>query len=464
MKIILTLIILSKKGLSKGGEKVQTLNRYFYSIYKSAYPSGQRRKNRITPAGQVVVWATILAAALGLDTTRSATYQLFTLLSATLLVAFVYSRFFRARFSVTRSLPPFATAGEKLTYSITIQNLTSKRQSNLLIQEIPDFGFPSYEEFMAAREPDENQRNRWDQAVKYYRFEWLVEQHTRITPKEYPLPDIGAGSYLKTYLELEPKRRGFLELAGLSIKRIGPFGLFKAARTLPQPDRLLILPKRYPLPRIQLPGSRKLHTGGITLASSVGNADEFRTLRDYRPGDPMRQLHWKSVAKTGKLIIRENDDEFFVRHALILDTFIAQPYSQAFETAVSIAASFACTIDTQESMLDLIFVGDRAHCFSSGRGVDHTGRLLEILACVSPCNDKPFSTLFPLIQQHAALLSGCICILQAWDDDRKELVRLLAERNVPVKILVMSDTDVAEPVDAVHFIHTGHPEKELANL
>ncbi|MCU0857363.1 MAG: DUF58 domain-containing protein [Pontiellaceae bacterium] len=443
---------------------MQTLNRYFYSIYKSAYPSGQRRKNRITPAGQVVIGAAVLSAALGLDTTRSATYQLFTLLSATLAVAFLFSRVFRARFSVTRTLPPFATAGEKMTYSVTIRNLTLKKQSNLLIQEVPTFGYPTYEEFLSAREPGEAKRNRWDQAVKYYRFEWLMEQHTRIVPREHPLPEIGANSYLNTYLELEPKRRGFLELAGISIKRIGPLGLFKAALTLPQPDRLLILPKRFPLPPVQLPGSRKHHAGGVALASSVGNADEFRTLREYRPGDPMRRLHWKSVAKTGNLIIRENEDEYFVRHALILDTFIDRPYSQAFETAVSIAASFACTIDTQESMLDLIFVGDRAHCFSFGRGVDHTSKMLEILACVSPCSDKPFSTLFPLIKEHAARLSGCICILQAWDDNRKELVRLLTERSIPVKILVMTDTEIETPVDPVHFIHTGHPEKDLARL
>ena len=48
---------------------------------------------------------------------------------------------------------------------------------------------------------------------------------------------------------------------------------------------MLILPKLYHLPPIQLPGSRRYQSGGVTLASSVGDSEEFRSLRDYRPGN-----------------------------------------------------------------------------------------------------------------------------------------------------------------------------------
>jgi hypothetical protein len=60
---------------------------------------------------------------------------------------------------------------------------------------------------------------------------------------------------------------------------------------------------------------------------------------------------------------------------LILDTFIARPGSDAFEEAVSVAASFACTLPTQESLLDLLFVGPQAFCFTAGRGLAHTEHL-----------------------------------------------------------------------------------------
>src|SRR5690606_34015254 len=100
-----------------------------------------------------------------------------------------------------------------------------------------------------------------------------------------------------------------------------PFGVFRSLRKLALPQSLLILAKRYPIPPFELPGTTKYQQGGVSMASSVGESEEFVSLREYRPGDPLRHIHWKSYAKIGKPIVKEFQDEFFVRHALILDTF-----------------------------------------------------------------------------------------------------------------------------------------------
>ena len=101
------------------------------------------------------------------------------------------------------------------------------------------------------------------------------------------------------------------------------------------------------------------------------------------------------------MIVREYEDEFFVRHALILDTFATPSNTAAFEEAVSVAASFACSLHTQDSLLDLMFIGTRAICFTTGRGVGYPEQALEILAGVEPCWDKPFEELTELVRQHA---------------------------------------------------------------
>src|SRR5205814_5457579 len=121
--------------------------------------------------------------------------------------------------------------------------------------------------------------------------------------------------------ELVPLKRGYLRLTGMTVSCPDPFGLFRALKKIPAPQSVLILPKRYFLPPIDLPGKMKYQQGGVAMASSVGESEEFVSLRDYRPGDPLRHIHWKSWAKTGKPIVKEFQDEFFVRHALILDTF-----------------------------------------------------------------------------------------------------------------------------------------------
>jgi hypothetical protein len=183
----------------------------------------------------------------------------------------------------------------------------------------------------------------------------------------------------------------------------------------------------------------------------VGESEEFISMRDYRPGDPLRRIHWKSWAKVGKPVVKEYQDEFFVRHALILDTFHKTGHSPAFEGAVSIAASYACTIQTQESLLDLMFVGTQAYCFTAGRGLAHTDQFLEILASVMPCTDGGFAQLTPLVLSRTHLLSGCICVFIAWDDERKQLINYLKGVGIPVIVYVITDAgqDGVTPVKGI---------------
>jgi len=196
-------------------------------------------------------------------------------------------------------------------------------------------------------------------------------------------------------------------------------------------------------------------------------------LREYRRGDPLRHIHWRSWAKTGKPIVKEFEDEFFTRHALILDTFTARPPGEVFEEAVSVAASFACTVLTQESLLDLLFVGPQAYCLTAGRGLAHADQMLEILASVRSCADQPFGALELLVMNHVQVVSGCICVLLAWDEPRRALVEKLKALGLPVLVLVILDKPAIKPLDPgplrdephrLHTLEIGRIEEQLALL
>jgi uncharacterized protein (DUF58 family) len=259
----------------------------------------------------------------------------------------------------------------------------------------------------------------------------------------------------------------------VTLARPDPLGLFRALSGVSLPQTMLILPKRYPLPPIALPGVTKYQEGGVAFASNVGQSEEFVALRDYRRGDPLRHVHWRSWAKAGKPIVKEFEDEFFVRHALVLDTFIDDPRSELFEEAVSVAASFACTVLTQESLLDLLFIGPQAYRFTAGRGLAHTNQMLEILASVRACGDRPFRTLETLVLDHAAAVSGCICVLLAWDEARQNLVKKLNALNVPVRVLVITEPGRSPALDPgpmrnepdrFHVLENGQIGQGLARL
>jgi len=253
------------------------------------------------------------------------------------------------------------------------------------------------------------------------------------------------------------------------LARPDPFGLFRGFVKVPLAQSTLILPKRYPLPAIAMPGAMKYQEGGVAMASNIGRSEEFVSLREYRRGDPYRNIHWRSWAKTGRPIVKEFEDEFFVRHALVLDTFSDDPRSEAFEEAVSVAASFACTLITQESLLDLLFAGPQAYSFTAGRGLAHADQMLEILASVRVCVDEPFSKLENLVMQHASSVSGCICVLLAWNDERRRLVEKLAALGVPTMVLLVVEPGMKpdlshEPFGDIHVLEAGKIEEGLAKL
>jgi uncharacterized protein (DUF58 family) len=274
-------------------------------------------------------------------------------------------------------------------------------------------------------------------------------------------------------VELVPLRRGILRFNGVTIGCPDPLGLFRAFSRVTAPQTVLILPKRYPLPPIALPGQMKYQEGGVALAASVGCSEEFVSLRDYRHGDPLRHIHWRSWAKTGKPIVKEFEDEFFVRHALVLDTFTDEPHSEVLDEAVSVAASFACTVLTQESLLDLLFVGNESYCFTAGRGLGTADQMLQILAAAQNCADKPFSALEHLVFGHISMVSGCICILQKWDDTRRKFVEKLKRVNVPVMVLLVvppgggisgAGGPLVDAEGSLHVLEVGKIEEGLSKL
>jgi uncharacterized protein (DUF58 family) len=242
------------------------------------------------------------------------------------------------------------------------------------------------------------------------------------------------------------------------------FGLFRKIITLPEEANLLVLPRRYKLPPLALPGSRMYQQGGVTLASSVGDSEEFIGLRDYRPGDPLQRIHWKSFARLGKPVVREYQDEFFERHALILDTFAGAAEERLFEEAVAIAASFAYTIDTQDCLLDLMFVGAETYTYTAGRGQLQPGSLLEVLAGVQPCVDKPFRVLHDAALAKRGALSGCICILVRWDDARRAFIDALHASGVTTRVLVVSEHAISDRPSWLTVLEPGKIQQGLAAL
>lgn len=428
-------------------------------------------KRHFTNAGMVVLGGWVAAALFSADTRQSMAYQLFALLVALLTIAWLSSWRFRVKLNAQRFLPQFATVGERLQYRVRIYNHTTSWQHNLNLLEDIAQAPPTYQTFLQVKDPLHRVRNRFDRYVGYPRWVWLMILSKGAEIKEQSIPPIPPAklptvpSYCDLSIEMTPLRRGYIHFNSMIFARPDPFGLFNALHTLPLPDKLLVLPKCYPVSQLKFAGSRKYQQGGVNLAISVGDTQEFVALREYRPGDSLHHIHWKSFAKLGEPVVKEFQDEFFVRYALILDTFTKHEYGQIFEAAISVAASLAMAPRSHETLLNLMFVGAQSYSFTGGRGVSQNDQLLEILACVCACTDKPFEALFPLVLTHVGALSGAMCVLLNWDAERQKLVQDLEKAGVPLLVLVLA-AEVATPEvrTKIHFLQIDNLAEPLSRL
>ncbi len=440
----------------------------FYRLYRVVSSLRYWAQRRFTRPGLVIVGGLVVVTMTGLDPEISAAYQAFTLLLCLLMVSFAFSWSFRARFVARRTLPRFGTVGTPVSYRVWVTNLTQINQNGLVLLEDVADPRPSYPDWLAMQVADGKQLRSFQLSPRRSSNLFKVA-----TTKDSEIPAAAPDQEVEVRVELTPLRRGILRLKGVTLARSDPLGLTRALISIRMPENVLVLPRRYPVPLLTLPGAQKYQEGGVAFAVSVGQSEEFVALRDYRHGDPLRHIHWRTWARAGKPVVKEFQDEFFVRHALVLDTFIGDPFSEVFEEAISVAASFVCTIQTQESLLDLLFVGPQSYCLTAGRGVAHADQMLEILASVRPCSEQQFVALESLVLNHARMVSGCICVLLDWDEARRKFVEELRGNGVPVLVVVVVPRGHSRTLDPgplrdephrFHVLKCGDIERGLAQL
>ena len=93
---------------------------------------------------------------------------------------------------------------------------------------------------------------------------------------------------------------------------------------------------------------------------------------------------------------------------------------------------------SQDALLDLMFVTDRAHSVTGGRGLLSSDGMLEVLACLTPNRDRDFSSLSELVLGRAPQLGAAVCVLLAWDKPRQDLVHHLGALGLPLQVLLIT--------------------------
>lgn len=372
---------------------------------------------RLTPAGRVMMGAMLAAGMTCWVTLTVPIYHIFCALAATYLVGGVFALLGRPRLRVSARMPDRAVAGQEVE---GVFELTNKAR-----------------------------RAAYDVSVGLFEMPGAVRQ----VGLAATVGRLAAGESASLPVRIRPLRRGLYWLGDALAFTTFPFNLSRNWPIRHAVGPLLVLPRYHRIEGVDMPVGSRYQPGGIALTSNIGESPEYVGSREYRPGDSPRRIDFRSWARLARPVVREYQEEYYCRVALVLDTFVPgirrQPAGgfKALEAAVSLTASAAEALSRGEHIIDLFAAGPQLYVFRAGRHTAHFENVLEILASVEPSRANPFDKVTPALANELANISAVVFVLLDWDAARRELVRTAVEVGCNTKVVVVRKSRPTEPLD-----------------
>jgi uncharacterized protein (DUF58 family) len=301
-------------------------------------------------------WYTALTIGIGLAATNTGNNLLFLvlgLLLASIIVSGILSEQTLRGVHVERRLPAVATAGQPALIGLRARN--GKKRA------------PSFSLEIRERGGD----------VAGHGFLVL-------------LPASESGEVAYRFL---PQRRGLYRFRQLEVATRAPFGLFEKSRPLDVPGEMVVFPRVVLAPRLS---AQSLARAGEQPEDRIGLGLEVHSLRDHRPGEDARSIHWKSSARAGRLIAVDREQERRKRICVVLDHRTLR--GDALERAVELAAALVVRELDGGAEVSLAVAGQ---FLAAGSGEAHRCAALRLLALLE---EKGADTASPRPEAEAAVI------------------------------------------------------------
>jgi uncharacterized protein (DUF58 family) len=160
-----------------------------------------------------------------------------------------------------------------------------------------------------------------------------------------PIARLRRGENVDHRYQLTCWRRGAYRIGPLVVRYGDPIGLTLREQVVAEPFEILVHPR---IERVtDRPLTRQFEDPPIRppVSKPWPSGLEFYGMRDYAPGDDLRRVVWRAMARTGRLLVREAEQGITDRITIVLDTAQSawgrDAYDPGFETAVRAAASLA---------------------------------------------------------------------------------------------------------------------------
>jgi uncharacterized protein (DUF58 family) len=138
--------------------------------------------------------------------------------------------------------------------------------------------------------------------------------------------------------------RGVYVKAELAAGSSAPFGLWNKKTTTEAGAGLTVYPTYEEIPTFPLLEAMSSPSETVHERRSAGSGYDYLGIREYRPGDSLRSVHWRSSARRGELVVREYEEEIATPVSIVMDLKAGSPAGPAGDSSLDAAARVAATI------------------------------------------------------------------------------------------------------------------------
>ena len=287
----------------------------------------------------------------------------------------------------TRRAPPFAFAGEPMTVDYALEN--GRTWTAALALDVQDVLTPADRSVSGAG---------------------------GLNPRAF-FARVPAAGARRVRWQGVVARRGKYRFGAMVLATRGPFGLLERRSVVGSPQDLVVYPAIGKLSRSwQVRQREASESARGRRADRSTQQREYHGLREYRPGDSPRWIHWRTTARVGKPMVKEFEQQMDQDLAILIDpwlprTKVTAEQREALEAAVGFAATVCLETSRQPGRrLVLGWTGSPPLVRQGTASVRLLHELLEQLAVLRPTAEGQFSALLDALPA-ATLRSGQLILV-----------------------------------------------------
>ena len=165
---------------------------------------------------------------------------------------------------------------------------------------------------------------------------------------------------------------------------------------------------------------------GLHRSPFTGFSTEFTEYRQYNPGDDLRYLDWRLLARTDRYFIKKYRADTNTQCHVLIDTSASMDYAHAssvtkLQYAQFLAASIAYLLNRQQDAVGLVGFSDKVHTHVPAR--NRTGHMRTIFGTLSMLQPGGETRLAESLHQLAEILTrrGIVVLISDFYDQADRL-------------------------------------------